>query len=36
MFAEVVVHVMVTPQDEELTAKELGEAAVEAVAERSP
>jgi hypothetical protein len=31
VFAEVVVNVMVTPNDEELTAKELGEAAVEAV-----
>ena len=32
MCAEVLVHVMVTPKSEEMTAKELGEAAVEAVA----
>ena len=31
MFVEVVVNVMVTPNDEEMTARELGEAAVEAV-----
>ncbi len=31
VFAEVVVNVMVTPNDEEMTAEELGEAAVEAV-----
>ena len=30
-FAEVVVHVMLQPKDEELTARDLGEAAVEAV-----
>ena len=32
MFAEVVVHVMVTPKSEDMTARELGEAAIEAVA----
>ena len=31
VFAEVVVNVMVQPNDEEMTARELGEAAVEAV-----
>jgi hypothetical protein len=31
LFAEVVVHVMVKPNDEEMTAKELANAAVEAV-----
>jgi hypothetical protein len=31
LFAEVTVHVMVKPNDEEMTARELGDAAVEAV-----
>jgi hypothetical protein len=31
VFADVTVHVMLQPKDEELTARELGEAAVEAV-----